>query len=209
MTDVLGSNLSLDYSSVSIETDPAGLPIAYAASGAGEGKTKVEYLIPDNTKVVVTYKALVTGYGEQEIENIVTVKDEEAKVWNKSEYGSASQGGASLVSFKIAKVDGYNAAKKLAGVKFKIWCENPNVNFGPKVGNATVLILETDENGVIELSSEKCDFYYYDADDPSDPSAAMNIYHLQEIAPPDGYGSINFDYTVRLTKDMSKVNYDE
>ena len=206
MTDVLSANLSLDYSSVSIVTDPAGQQVSYVAAGGDNDTTVVTYTVPDETKVTITYSALVTGTGEQTINNVVTVKGKSEEVVDKESYVPDASGEAGLVSFKIVKVDGYDATKKLEGAKFKIYCENENVNFGPNANNAKELILETDEKGEIILDGDVTEggytFWLYDAE-----TSPTNIYHIKEIEAPDTYASINIDYIVKLTNDMDKVDY--
>ena len=78
MKDVLSANMSLDYSSVRIVTDPPGVSIPYSISGGRDefgnpdGTTVATYTIPDATKVIITYNAEVRGDGTQTIVNKVT-----------------------------------------------------------------------------------------------------------------------------------------
>jgi len=195
MTDVMSSNLSVDYGSIQIVTDPAGQSVPYTLKGSDDGKTIATYTIPDSTTVVITYDAQVRGNGSQTITNKVSVNGKEEIIENIKSYGSAGEGQGAIASFKIVKVDGYDANKKLEGVRFKIFCENPDVNFGPHANGATQIILTTDENGEITLDGAEYDFYFNER------------YHVQEISPLDDYGQISFDYLVTLTNDMSRVDY--
>ena len=192
MTDVLSANLSVDYGSIKIETDPAGQNVIYSLSGGDGGTTVATYTIPDSTKVTITYEANVRGNGSQTIVNKVSVNGKEETVENTKSYGSASEGEGAQASFKIVKVDGYDANKKLQGVKFKVFCENPDVDFG---GGQKELILVTDENGEITFDGDAYTFYFDE------------VYHVQEVEAPEDYGTISFDYLVTLTNDMSKVDY--
>ena len=192
MTDVLSANLSVDYSSISIVTDPAGQSVIYSLSGGDDGTTIATYTIPDSTKVTITYDANVRGNGSQTIVNKVSVNGKEETVENTKSYGSASEGEGAQASFKIVKVDGYDANKKLQGVKFKVFCENPDVDFG---GGQKELILVTDENGEITFDGDAYTFYFDE------------VYHVQEVEAPEDYGTISFDYLVTLTNDMQKVDY--
>ena len=201
MTDVLSSNLSVDYSSIRIVTDPEGLSVPYSLKGGKnefgvlDGTTVATYTIPDSTKVVITYNASVRGNGSQTITNTVSVLDDEETVVSTKDYGSVSEGEGAIASFKIVKVDGYDASKKLAGVRFKIFAENDELNFGERNDYAKEIILETDSNGEITLDGDQYDFYFNEC------------YHVQEIDPLDGYGRIGFDYLVTLTADMAQVDY--
>ena len=195
MVDVLSPNLSIDYGSIQITTDPVGQDVSYSLKGNDDGETIATYIIPDGTKIVITYDAMVTGNGPQKIVNKVKVNDKEDTIENTKDYGSASEGEGAVASFKIVKVDGYDASKKLSGVRFKIFAENEGINFGPNADYAKEIELITDNNGEIILDGGKYDFYFNET------------YHIQEIETPEDYGSIGFDYLVTLTNDMAQVDY--
>ena len=121
MTDVLSSNLSLNYSSVLITTDPAGASVPYSISGGTAGTTVATYIIPDSTKVVIEYEAEVRGNGPLTITNKVSINGYDEEIISEKEYGVADEGEGAQASFKIVKVDGYDANKKLSGVRFKVF----------------------------------------------------------------------------------------
>ena len=197
MTDILSSNLSVDYGSIEIETDPEGINVPYSLRGNDDGSTAAAYTVPDATKVVITYDAEVRGNGSQTIVNKVSVKGKDKTVTATESFGSASEGEGAVASFKIVKVDGYDANKKLSGVRFRVFAEDtdPNINFGPKAGNAKEIELVTDENGEIWLDGDEYRFYF------------DKVYHIQETEAPEGYGTVSFDYLVTLTNDMAQVDY--
>ena len=199
MTDVMSANLSVDYSSIRIVTDPQGQEVPYSLSGGKDehgvsnGTTVATYTVPDSTGVVITYDADVRGNGSQTIVNTVSVNDEDETITTTKSYGTVSEGEGAIASFKIVKVDGYDANKKLKGVKFRIFAENPNIDFGDGVKE---LVLETDENGEIALDGEQYQIMFGE------------IYHVREVEPPEDYGTIGFDYLVTLTNVMDQVDYD-
>ena len=195
MTDVLSANLSVEYGSISIVTEPAGQSVRYSLSGGEGGTTVATYIIPDSTKVTITYDASVRGNGSQKIVNKVSVNGKDKTIENTKSYGSASEGEGAQASFKIVKVDGYDASIKLQGVKFKVFCENPNLDFN-NGGGLKELTLVTDENGEITFDGNAYTFYFDE------------VYHVQELEAPENYGKISFDYLVTLTNDMAKVDYD-
>lgn len=203
MTDVLSKNLSVDYSSIQITTDPAGIPVPYnlkggvGPDGQTDGTTVATFTVPDSTKVVITYDADVRGNGEQTIVNTVTVKDRTKVSEDTSEYNVESEGEGAIVSFKIVKVDGYDANKKLSGVPFRIFCENPGLDFGEKANHAKELFLTTNENGEIEFDGAVYDFYF------------GQRYFVQEVEAPENYATIDIDYSVTLTNKMEEVSYGE
>ena len=204
MKDTLSSNLSVDYGSITITTDPAGVSVPYSLSGGPEDTTIATYMVPDSTKVVITYDAMVIGYNLQQIVNKVEVNGKEDIVDEKKDFGSASEGSAEVASFKVVKVDGYDANKKLEGVQFKLFgirnSDGARMPLGytdeERTDPVYEKVLTTDENGEIILDGEDNDFYFDTV-----------TYHLQEVAPPPEYGSISFDYKVTLTNNMALVDY--
>lgn len=193
MKDVLSSNLSIDYGSISIVTDPEGISVPYTISG-NQGETIVTYTVPNETKVTVTYEAMVTGNGSQRFINTVSVLDDSATVDKTKDFGAQGEGEGAVASFKVVKVDGYDANKKLEGVQFKVFCEDPDLAFD-KQGTKEI-ILTTDENGEIVLDGAQYDFYFGE------------VYHIQEVEAPDDYAPLGFDYLVTLTNDMAEVDYE-
>ncbi|MBQ7536449.1 MAG: hypothetical protein IJT43_12645 [Stomatobaculum sp.] len=193
MTDVLSANLSVRYESVQIVTDPEGLDVPYTLSGGDGGTTVAEFLVPDAAKVEITYEAQVIGNGKQSIENKVSVKGREKTVTTEELNYTPTEGTATLASFTIVKVDAYDAGKKLSGVKFRVFPEDPKYDFGE---GRKEIILETDKDGVIRLDGEEYDLYF------------GKKYHVQEIDPPENYGLIDFDYEVTLNNEMDLVDYE-
>ena len=194
MTDVLSANLSLNYGTVQITTDPVGIAVPYSISGGPKGTTVATYIVPDSTKVVITYTAEVRGNGSQKIVNKVTVNGDEEDVDDTADYGAIDEGQGAIASFKIIKVDGYDANKKLSGVRFRVFAVNPDLSFD-KDNLVKEIELETDTNGEIVLDGAEYLFYFDE------------LYHVQEIEAPPDYGSPGFDYLVTLTKDMALVDY--
>lgn len=56
-------------------------------------------------------------------------------------------------------------------------------------------LLTTDENGEAIIDGENINIYFNE------------VYHLQEVEEPDGYGKVGFDYLITLTNDMALVDY--
>ena len=203
MTDVMSANLSVDYSSIQIVSDPEGQAVPYSLSGGkdeqgiSDGTTVATYTVPDSTKVVITYNASVRGNGTQVVVNKVSVHGKEKTIETTKSYGGGSEGEGTSASFKIVKVDGYDANIKLEGVQFKIYPNDPTIDFGKDdSGNVRKeLLLTTDENGEIILDGEEYDFYY------------NKLYYVQEVAPLEDYSAISFPYQVTLTNDMALVDY--
>jgi hypothetical protein len=96
MTDIISANLSVDYSSIRIVTDPAGQAVPYSLSGGKDengdpdGTTVATYTVPDSTNVVITYDADVRGNHNQTIVNKVSVNGEDETVTTAKSYGTDS-----------------------------------------------------------------------------------------------------------------------
>lgn len=206
LTDKMNANLSIDHSSVVIETDPAGAEVSYSFSGEkingmSTGGTIGTYIIPDETSVTITYDAMVIGAaGSVTYSNEVEANGEKEIVTKNVEMSSSGGGQGSQLSIKAVKVDGYDASKKLSGIKFKLYSasdlslySNDHAKYGTKEE-----IIETDENGVLDISYEKYGFSLYENEK----------YYLEEIDPLPGYMRISFPYQFTLTEDMDSVNWD-
>ena len=144
---------------------------------------------------MITYDAFVRGNSTQTIVNKVTVNGDEETISESSDYGAPEEGSGSIASFKIVKVDGYDANKKLSGVRFRVFAENEDLDFGEGNDHVKVIELVTDEKGEIVFDGEDYDFYFDE------------VYHVQEVEPLEDYGKIGFDYLVTLTTNMALVDY--
>ncbi|MDO4803268.1 MAG: SpaA isopeptide-forming pilin-related protein [Lachnospiraceae bacterium] len=194
MTDTLSNTLSIDYGSIKIETDPANVPVPYSLKGDREThETIATYQIPNATKVTITYEALVVGNGPVTIKNRASTSNRIVDTTSSKEYGSESEGEGAVANLKIVKVDGYDASKKLEGVRFKFYSQR-RLPFDHD-GNVTELILETDENGEIIIDGNEYLIYFGEK------------YFLEEIEAKPGYGTISFPYQYTIVNDMALVDY--
>ena len=199
MTDRLNENLSIDYTSIHIETDPAGVNIPYSLSGDG-AETVATYTIPDSTAVIITYDAMVVGNGSVNYKNTVEANGEIKKVEKTTNINVEGEGEGATALLKITKVDGYDANKKLAGVKFKLYAEDGRSL--KRDENVTEIILQTDENGVLTIDGSDLEIFL-------GATASDSVkYYLEEVAPPDGYGTISFPYQFTLVDDINGVDYE-
>ena len=199
MTDRLNENLSIDYTSIQIETDPAGVNVPYSLSGDGP-ETVATYTIPDSTAVTITYDAMVVGNGSVHYINTVKANGEIKTVDKTISINIEGEGSGAVADLKITKVDGYDANKKLAGVKFKLYAADGRSLSLDENEDLKEVILETDENGVLHIDGNKYKIFL-----GADPSVK---YYLEEVAPPDGYGTISFPYQFTLVDNIDDVDYE-
>ena len=202
MTDTLNENLSIDYSSVTITTDPPGRAVPYEIGGdpTGNGGTIAKYTIPDSTKVVITYDAMVIGNGAVYYKNVVKANGVTETVDKTITFNIAGVGDGATADLKVVKVDHYDGSKKLAGVQFRLYSPDRRENgerYDLSLDNSGVYekVLTTDENGVIAIDGTKIKIYF------------GVKYYLEEIAPPDGYQNLSFPYQFTLVDDADHVDY--
>ena len=207
MTDTLNKNLSIDHSSVTITTDPAGVYVPYSISGEKDedgnptGGTVATYEIPDETAVTIEYRAMVVGTGTVTYKNTVEVRDEKETVEEEVDMSTSGGGEASQFSVKAVKVDGYDANKKLQGVKFKLYSSSGISLYPadhPDYGHNSAII-ETDENGILDISYEKYGFSLIEDEK----------YYLEEQEAAPGYQILSFPYQFTLTQEMAHVDWDQ
>ena len=118
--------MSIDHSSITITTDPAGVYVPYSISGEKDedgnptGGTVATYEIPDETAVTIEYRAMVVGTGTVTYKNTVEARGKKKDVKETVDMGSSGGGEATQFSVKAVKVDGYDANKKLQGVAYTL-----------------------------------------------------------------------------------------
>ena len=201
MTDRLNEHLSIDYTSIKIETDPAGITIPYSISGDGP-ETVATYTIPDSTAVTITYDAMVVGNGNVNYINTVEVRGERKTVDKTAEINIEGEGSGAIADLKITKVDGYDANKKLAGVQFKLYAADGRSLSLDEDEDIKEVILETDENGVLHIDGNLYQIFL-------GSTAEQSVkYYIEEVEAPDGYGTSSFPYQFTLVDDIEGVDYE-
>ena len=201
MTDRLNKNLSIDYTSIKIVTDPAGITIPYSLSGDGS-ETVATFTIPDSTAVTITYDAMVVGNGPVNYKNTVEVKGEKKVVDKNVTINIEGEGDGAVADLKITKVDGYDANKKLAGVKFKLYAADGRSLSLDKSVDLKEVILETDADGVLHIDGTKYQIFL-------GSTAETSVkYYLEEVEAPEGYGTLSFPYQFTLVDNIESVDYE-
>ncbi len=198
LTDTMNANLSLDYTSVRIVTDPEGVSVPYTVSGSSDGGTIVRYTVPDGIAVTITYNALVVGTGHVNYVNTAAINDYSSTVDEMADYSSDVGGTGGMAKLSIAKVDGYDANKKLSGVQFKIYPETPVPGYPlNKATGEDFVILQTDEDGVLSI----------DGGDTNLNIFPYRKYFVEELEAPEDYERLGHPYWFTLTDVMADVNY--
>ncbi|MBQ4513623.1 MAG: hypothetical protein II969_11575, partial [Anaerolineaceae bacterium] len=211
--DILSANLSLHYDSIKIVADPDNY-ITYNISGTDGNKTQIDFVVPDQTAVTITYKAQVIGAFDTTLSTNNTVKVgyfEESKDINFN-FASSSAGTGSTAKLNIAKVDENHGDIRFSGLKFVVYpdpddpasaglnpmdqhSKNPSGVWAGCEPGGNCAIIPTTAQGILEIDGTE----YFLVEGVK--------YLVHEIDIPEGYSIPEFDYYFHLTKDMDKVNY--
>jgi hypothetical protein len=192
MTDTV-SNLSVDITS--IQANPSA-GVTWDMSG-----NTVTYTIPDETKVVITYRArvLFTGSGALKVSfsNHAEMDAYHDDVDGTAERHSSGGGSGSVPRINLMKYEAGNMTKRLAGAKFQLLNANKQPVKGTKVGGVPCdpydIIFITDENGMITVEGSQGDDGWAIMEDTR--------YYLREIEAPPGYMLSTFDYSFQVSSD--------
>ena len=206
LRDTWSESLNIDYSSIRITTVPesANDNVSYTISGY-----TATFTIPDQTKVVIEYSAVVLGTGPVEFSNDAAAGDWEDGTKYTYTFESHSHGTGVGVYFPVLKVDVNNNRIRIPGVKFKLTAPK---GFSLKKGeNLYEVTLETDANGELLIDQSKYVLFFYDAADnfrQDDPKTYV-VYTLTELEPPAGYAPLGFSYTISFTDNIDQVTFDK
>ena len=192
MTDTV-SNLSVDITSIQAEPS-AG--VSWDMSG-----NTVTYTIPDQTKVVITYRARVlfpsSGALVTSFKNTVEMLGYRDIVDGHAERETSGGGTGSVPRINLMKYEAGNMAKRLAGAKFQLL----DANKKPVQGNMKDgvecdpydLIFITDENGLLTVEGNQGRDGWTIQEDTR--------YYLREIEAPPKHMLASFDYSFQVSSD--------
>ena len=176
LTDTF-THLSVDESSISITTDPAGKSVNYKFKG-----NVGTFDIPDATKVTITYDARVIGAGSVEISNVAEISGQKKESKTTVNVSSTSGGTSSITSLKLLKYEKDHQEKKLKGAKFALYYVDEN----DKSEKCLTEDIVTDADGIATIQG-------------TGSSTGWNLhpdtlYYVKEIAAPAGYKVSNEKY---------------
>ena len=207
MRDTFSKTLSIDYSSISITTDPE------------ENKSKVtydyygntgEFKIPDETKVVITYVSKVIGTGNINIWNNAVLNgkyDDGFDEW--VQISSEGEGGADIYAIYLLKYQSENMQEgNLAGAKFRVLDSELNPikyssKLDPESGNSGKIgqdiIFTTRADGMIMIGLSR---YAHGVNLKKD-----TVYYLEEIEAPENMQLDATLYSFVISDDPNHANY--
>ena len=173
-------NLSVDYSSVNVVTTPSGRNVEFNFDNK-EG----EFKIPDETSVVITYKARVVGNGDVNIKNTARIFGQDKLVNNWVKVDSSSGGTASTYSLKLLKYEKGHLENKLPGAKFALYVKKEDGNWEELTSD-----IETNANGEVTIQGRNSEWTLH-------PNTQ---YKIVEVQAPEGYVKDETPYLFKLTK---------
>ena len=183
LTDRFSNTLSIDYNTIKVE--PAEGATWYAS------KNVVTFTLPDETPLVITYKAKVIGYGSIHFENTAEINEQKAII-SDTKYIKATAGGTSSnYGVKILKHKRYDFTEVLGGAQFGLYTLSDREPV--KDNHDNPVTFTTDENGIayVEGSQDKDGWSIHPG----------TRYYLQELKAPEGYNLSTTQYEFQINAD--------
>lgn len=185
MTDTV-SNRSVDITS--IKAEPSA-DVTWDMSG-----NTVTYTIPDQTKVVITYRARVlftsSGALVTTFSNHAEMEGYYDDVDGSAERQNSGSGSGSVPSINLMKYEAGNMTKRLAGAKFQLLFGNKQPVLDK---NGNPVIFTTYANGMITVEGDQEEDGWTIIEDTK--------YYLREIEAPPHYMLASFDYSFQVSSD--------
>ena len=183
LTDTFSNTLSIDYNSIKVE--PAEGATWYVSGNVAT------FTLPDETPLIITYKAKVIGNGDIHFENTAEIRGQIATV-EKTEYVTADMGGTSgNYNVKILKHKRYDFTEVLGGATFGLFDGKTGEPITKKNGERVTFT--TDENGMsyAEGNQEQDGWSLH----------AGKEYYLKELEAPEGYVLSEREYRFQIASD--------
>ena len=187
-------NLQYIYDSVAVKIgDDIHADYETTLGEDDDGNDTLTWIVPDKTRIEITYKAKVQGTGSVTYSNTVSIldkyKSETGDQQVSVEYGGSGSG--SSYSLKIVKVDANDPNKRLEGAVFELLtyyngtsnndpAKSEPVKLKDSTGNdLNIFFGETDKNGevTVESNQEKNGWALWPG----------RLYCLHEVTAPEGY----------------------
>ena len=198
LRDTFGSTLSINYNSISITTDQASAQVTYDYSG-----NTGTFVIPDETKVVITYKSKIIGDGNLQIYNNANLEGKFSdSVDDYVNVSSSGSGGADIFYLNLLKYAANNMQNgSLAGAKFRLLDSqlNPitysarlsNPDYANRIGEQ--IEFTTGSDGMLRIMLSQYDHGLN--------LKKNTLYYLEEIEAPAGYALDGTLYSFAISDD--------
>ena len=183
-------NLSVDYSSILAEP-PAGVTWDFNGNTA-------TFTIPDETKVVITYRARVVfdtigemgDTIERRISNTATLKGYHDEIIKNTSRHNSAGGTAEVFSINLLKYEAGDMTHRLAGAQFQL-LDQEKQPVTDKNGDPVIYTTEADGLIHVEGDQHEDGWTLY----------PNHKYYLREIKAPDGYMLMSYDPEFTISPD--------
>ena len=219
MTDTF-TNLSVNYSSVEVTTDPAGRESQVKYNYKGSTGT---FIIPDETKVTIRYEARVTVADlrvQTSFGNTAKLKGFKDSTSHKTTAGGSATGTIPEYAIRIFKYDGKDMRTGIGGAVYVLTDAKGNPILYPSTAKAGDYY---DEDGVLHTNDTRAgkpitfvtkanqdgksiytELKLHQTDDGISLQPGIQ-YHFKETHAPDGYQLSNINYAFTIS---TNPNYD-
>ena len=224
LIDAYLNDLSIDYETIRVVTDPAGMEVSYDATTtkpdsfdvsnlkSGINASNMSYLvfdIPDNTKISIFYQARLVGQGNLNIYNTALLNghysqtvDQWQQIWG------SSSGGGSITKLRLMKYEKNHMENTLGGVTFGLWAASTYTHEGYTPSTTPEKLLEDGkylklfttataaEAAADSTKKTKTGMVELILDQSVDGTELIRgqKYILRELTTPTGYASDNTEY---------------
>ena len=172
LTDTFSDTLSIDYNTIKVEPSEG-------ASWYVSGNTAT-FMIPDETPVVITYKARVIGNGNIHFENTAEVRGQKDTYSDTRHVTSTMGGTSSNFYIKLLKHKRLNFTELLGGATFGLFELDESGNGVPvKDNNGADVTVTTAADGTAVIEGSR--------DQDGWALIPDKMYYVQELEAPEGY----------------------
>ncbi|MBQ3304642.1 MAG: Cna B-type domain-containing protein, partial [Clostridia bacterium] len=195
-------NLSIDYTSIRA-TPSSGVSWDFDDNTA-------TFTVPDETKVVITYRARVTfaDIGEegdtktQVIKNTATIEGYRDDVSRSVSRTNSGEGAADIYAINLLKYQAGDMTHTLSGAVFQLLDSNKQpVKYTKDNGEhhaGDIVTYTTGSDGLIHVEGDQANYGW--------ALQADRVYYLREIKAPKGYKLLNYDTSFTISSDGT-TNY--
>ena len=188
-------NMSVDYTTIKVINADSGEDITDLVKYDATGYT-ITFTVPDETPMIITYDAMITGDGSVNYKNTFSYKGSAVTKSGNVNYEHHEEGVGSTPSVKIFKYEKGDMTKPLSGAIFYLYKSGSDepvkykvAKDGHNIGDPIEFV--TDDTGeAIIFGNSNTDQWQLEE----------NIkYYLKEVVAPKGYGRLTYNVEFTIT----------
>ena len=205
LKDVFSGNLSVDYSSINIDVEPADDVIGTQTVTYDYKGNVGTYYIPDKCKVTITYNARVIGNPGEWVsyDNTATMSGYSDSSSGRAWMGGSGDGGFNIYSVKLFKYSAGHMETPLEGATFTLVDENNNPVVYPSASTHDVgqpITFTTGADGYVNISLNE-------QEDGISLQKGIT-YYLKETVSPATHAINNTTYRFTISDNPNYANYE-